>query len=195
MSLRHSNTTADYLPWREMTSLIRNLFDEGDYVISLLLACGSFWGLRVSDLRDLTWAEILNADTLTIHEQKTGKRRIISINKQLQRHISACYKQLNPPALSCNCFTSRMGTVYSTQRLNGIFKELKFKYKLPVNHFSTHSMRKTFGRQVITMAGTQSEMALIKLSEIFGHSSPAITRRYLGIRQAEIQETYNSLTF
>lgn len=88
-----------------------------------------------------------------------------------------------------------MGTVYSVQRLNGILKELKIKYQLSIEHFSTHSMRKSFGRQIVDKAGTNAEMALIKLSEIFGHSSPAITRRYLGLRQQEIQETYNSLTF
>jgi hypothetical protein len=38
-------------------------------------------------------------------------------------------------------------------------------------------------------------MALIKLSELFNHSSPQITRRYLGIRQEELMEVYESLNF
>jgi hypothetical protein len=38
-------------------------------------------------------------------------------------------------------------------------------------------------------------MALIKLSEIFNHSSPMITRRYLGLRAQELEEVYNSLHF
>ena len=41
----------------------------------------------------------------------------------------------------------------------------------------------------------QSEMALIKLSELFNHSTPQITRRYLGLRQEELLEVYDSLTF
>ena len=195
MSLRYSYTTADYLVWSEMIRLIRKLFDDGRYTISLLLACGSFWGLRISDLRDLTWEEILDKEILIVTEKKTGKRRIISINTSLQKHIKACYMALNKPVLTEHCFISRAGTVYSVQRLNGIFKELKVKYRLPIDHFSTHSMRKSFGRQIVDNAGTNAEMALIKLSEIFGHSSPAITRRYLGLRQEEIQEAYNSLSF
>ena len=195
MSLKFSNTTADYLSWEEMTGLIRKLFDDENYTISLLLACGSFWGLRISDLRRLTWRDIMDTDTLSLIEQKTGKCRIITINRPLRRHIDACHKHIRPSSLDCYGFVSRMGTVYSVQRLNMILKELRHKYRLNINHFSTHTLRKTFGRQVVRLAGSNSEMALIKLSEIFGHSSIAITRRYLGLRQEEIQEAYNSLSF
>jgi integrase len=57
---------------------------------------------------------------------------------------------------------------------------------------STHSLRKTFGRQVWTNNG-ESDKALLYLSELFNHSSPAITRRYLGIRQEELDDIYMSL--
>ena len=40
-----------------------------------------------------------------------------------------------------------------------------------------------------------SELALVKLIELFNHSSIAITKRYLGLRQEEILETYDCLTF
>jgi hypothetical protein len=40
-----------------------------------------------------------------------------------------------------------------------------------------------------------SELALVKLMELFNHSSIAITKRYLGLRQEEILETYDCLTF
>ena len=161
MSLKYSYTTADFLAWTEMTGLIRRLFDDGKYTISLLLACGSFWGLRISDLRALTWEDILEKETLIVIEKKTGKRRIITINAQLQKHIKACYAALKKPVITQNCFITRMGTVYSIQRLNGIFKELKIKYRLPIDHFSTHSMRKSFGRQVVDRAGTNSETVIL----------------------------------
>ena len=56
-------------------------------------------------------------------------------------------------------------------------------------------MRKTFGRQVVVMAGEQSEFALIKLSELFNHSDVMTTRRYLGLRTQELLETYDLLSF
>ena len=77
-----------------------------------------------------------------------------------------------------------------------VLKEIKAKYGLiGVKHFSTHSFRKTFGRKVVEMAGENSEMALIKLAELFNHSNTAITRRYLGLRQEELSGVYDALDF
>ena len=52
-----------------------------------------------------------------------------------------------------------------------------------------------FGQQVYTMNGENSELALVKLMELYNHSSVAITKRYLGLRQEEILETYDCLSF
>ena len=46
-----------------------------------------------------------------------------------------------------------------------------------------------FGRQVYNMNSENSELALIKLMELFNHSSVAITKRYLGLRLKEILQT------
>ena len=37
--------------------------------------------------------------------------------------------------------------------------------------------------------------ALVKLMELFNHSSVSITKRYLGLREEEILETYDCLSF
>ena len=81
--------------------------------------------------------------------------------------------------------------VISTQMINRHLKTIKAKYGVKVEHLSSHSFRKTFGRKVVESAGEQSEMALIKLSEIFNYASPMITRRYLGLRAEELEEVYN----
>ena len=39
----------------------------------------------------------------------------------------------------------------------------------------------------------ETDKALLYLSELFNHSSPAITKRYLGIRQEELDDIYMSL--
>ncbi|RGJ46484.1 hypothetical protein DXD58_18540 [Bacteroides sp. D20] len=85
--------------------------------------------------------------------------------------------------------------VYSTQRINVLFKSIKSKYNLKIEHFSTHSMRKTFGRKVVEAAGENSEFALIKLSELFNHADVMTTRKYLGLRSKELLETYDMLSF
>lgn len=195
MATKHSNTTSNYLPWDTMLSLVRKLYRDGNYRMSLLVGCGSFFGLRISDLRQLTWSDLLDADTINLNETKTGKSRTIKINTGFRKHIQDCYCKLGITNKSQKVFVSRKGSVYSTQQINRLFKRLKLKYGLKINHFSSHSLRKTFGRRVVEQAGVQSEMALIKLSEIFNHSSPMVTRRYLGIRQEELYEVYDNLDF
>lgn len=195
MSLRNSYNVADYLEWNTMLNLVRRLFNDNDYKMSLLISCGAFFGLRISDLLTLTWGQLLDSDTFTLIEKKTKKRRTIRINIQLQKHILSCYNALNITDKQEYCFLSRKRTIYSTQRINILLKEIRNRYKLKIQHFSTHSLRKTFGRQVVEMAGSDAEFALIKLSELFNHSNTMVTRRYLGFRNEELLQTYDLLNF
>lgn len=178
-----------------MLSLIRRLYRDGDYRMSLLIGCGSFFGLRISDLLTLTWSMLINDDNFVINEKKTGKRRQIKINKDFQKHIKDCHDALNITNDSQKCFLSQKKVVYSTQRINVLLKNIKVKYRLKVEHFSTHSLRKTFGRKVYESSGNDAAMALMRLSELFNHSSPRITKIYLGIRQEELLSTYDMLTY
>ena len=57
---------------------------------------------------------------------------------------------------------------------------------------SSHSLRKSFGRQCYEK-NNESEKALMYLSEMFNHTSPSITRKYLGIRQEELNNIYMTL--
>lgn len=195
MSLKYSQTTSDYLEWKEAMNLIRTLYRDGKFQMSLSVSIGCFWGLRVSDILALRWKQILYVDEFCIIEKKTGKSRTIRINPQLKRHISDCYEQIHPIGVDAPILVSQKGTVFTVQRINVILKEVKTKYGLSIKNFSCHSLRKTFGRQVYNMNGESAELALIKLMELFNHSSVAITKRYLGLRTEELLQTYDCLTF
>ena len=195
MGMKYSTTTADYMEWETAMNLIRKLAKDENYKMSLLIAIGCFTGLRISDILSLRWNQILNTDEFSIIEKKTGKKRIIRLNPQLQKHISECYGHIKPIGEKAPILVSQKGTVFSIQRINVILKEIKKKYRLKIKNFSCHSLRKTFGRQVYNMNGENSELALVKLMELFNHSSVAITKRYLGLRQEEILQTYDCLTF
>lgn len=195
MSLKYSQTTSDYLQWDEAMKLIRLLYKDANYKMSLLIGVGCFWGLRISDILSLRWKDILNVDEFSIIEHKTGKQRTIRINSQLKRHITDCYKQINPIGVNAPVLVSQKGTTYTIQRINIILKEIKVTYKLSIKNFSCHSLRKTFGRQVYNQNSDNAELALVKLMELFNHSNVAITKRYLGLRQEELLHTYDCLTF
>ena len=195
MSLKYSTTTADYLIWSDAMNLIRKLAKDGNYKISLLIALGCFTGLRISDILSLRWKQILDTPEFTVTEKKTGKQRTIRLNPQLQQHIRECYQHIQPLGINAPILISQKGTVFTVQRINIILKEVKKKYRLHIGNFSCHSLRKTFGRQVYNMNSENSELALVKLMELFNHSSVAITKRYLGLRQEELLNTYDCLSF
>ncbi len=181
------------MDWDEAMGLVRSLFKNGHYTISLLVATGCFTGLRISDILTLSYSDLFGSE-LEIVEKKTRKRRSIRINADLRKHAMRCFKASGFRDASRKAFISKKKTVFCVQRVNIIFKELKEKYGLRVRHFSTHSLRKTFGRRVVELSGTNSEMALIKLSDIFHHSSVMTTRIYLGLRKEELLETYDLLS-
>lgn len=195
MSLKYSNTTADFLLWDEAMNLIRKLAKDGNYKMSLLIALGCFTGLRISDILSLRWNQILDTDEFTIIEHKTKKKRTIRVNLQLKKHIRDCYEHIQPVGINAPILISQKGTVFSIQRINEVLKEIKRKYRLQIGNFSCHSLRKTFGRQVYNMNSDSSELALVKLMELFNHSSVSITKRYLGLRQEELLNTYDCLSF
>ena len=195
MSLKNSYTTSDYLQWDSATTLVRKLYRDKNYRISLLIGCGIFFGLRISDLLRLTWNMLMNSEAkFVLIEKKTGKRREVKINKEFQKHIKDCYEALHIENMDEPCFLSTKGKPYSVQWINHVLKELKDHYNLKIKHFSTHSLRKTFGRKVFE-SSDNAELALVKLMELFNHSSVSITKRYLGLRQEEILQTYDCLTF
>lgn len=196
MSLKGSSTRADYIEWDTAVNLVHRLYRDGDYRMSLLIGCGIFFGLRISDLLQLSWNMLLEGDSFSLTEQKTGKRRTVRINRDFQKHIRACHKAMRVTDNASKCFTNATGQPLSIQRVNVLLKQIKAKYGLKtVRNISSHSLRKTFGRKVFESAGENANMALVRLSELFNHSNVAITKIYLGIRQEELLETYDLLDF
>jgi integrase len=77
--------------------------------------------------------------------------------------------------------------------VNSQLKVIVRKYRIKTGgNISSHTFRKSLGRWVMEVNNYSNE-SLILLSELFGHSNPAITMRYLGIRQQEVLGVYDSL--
>lgn len=190
---------ADALDWAEANDLIRQLYEAGSYRNCMLMASGCYLGLRISDMLRLRWSDIYDKEVLTTREKKTGKLRTFRLNKSYRKIILACHKLLQIENDNQFVFANPLspsGEPISRQRADQILKACKKKYNISsAETFSTHSLRKTFGRRVWLREceNGRGEQALLLLCEVFGHSSIQITKRYLGIRQEEILSVYDKL--
>lgn len=195
MALLGQKTTADYIEWDKLQNLILKLERDGDYKFSLLLAIGSYTGLRISDILRLRWEDILEKDLLEVTEKKTEKFRRIKMNPHLIEIIERIGLASNFVNIDDFVFMNRFGTsAISVQYVNKKLKKIARKYKLckDPGAIKSHSLRKSLGRRVWEN-NDNSDKSLIILSEIFNHANIKTTKIYLGIREKEIFDVYESL--
>jgi len=196
MSLKGSTTTTTYLEWNDFISLITRLEKDEHYKFCLLISIGVFTGLRISDLLTLKYSDLLKNETFQIKEKKTQKQRSIKVNKDLKEIVSRIVQKSKINDLEQLIFLNKYGTKsIDKSYVNVKLKEIIKMYRIRLEgNVSTHTFRKTLGRRVMEVNNYSNE-SLILLMDLFGHSSMSITKRYLGIREQEIHNVYDSLSF
>lgn len=186
MSIKGTTTTSDYIPFEKAMSVGEKLMkDEKSKTLGLYIIVSINTGLRISDVIKLR-GDSFKSDTLKLTEKKTNKRKEIKINENIKSALKN-YGDINDGYL----FLSQKNTPYTTQSINRLLKA-SFKKEAKTLSISSHSMRKSFGRRVYESCG-ESEKALNYLSELFNHTSLSVTRKYLGIRQEELNNIYDCI--
>lgn len=186
MAQKGTFTTADYLEFDMAVNVGNKLLKEdktqkiGFYIIVAINT-----GLRIGDILELTWEQI-KGDKIELAEEKTGKRRIVAVNEAIKTAIDKV--NTNSTGL---IFVSQKKSVYTRQQINRKLKDV-FSKEAKHKNISSHSLRKTFGRRVF-YNNNESERALIFLSDLLNHQNTMVTRRYLGIRQEELNNIYLTL--
>jgi integrase len=151
-----------------------------------LFTVGINVGLRGSDLLSLTWGILLSPEgrirsVIEPREQKTGNSRRIALGDAARKALQAWHKACGEVAGNDLVFPSRKGGRKMTiqrlhQLVNSWCKEAGLR-----GHYGSHTLRKTYG-----YFHYEQGTSLPMLMEMFGHSSEAMTKRYIGIRQEEI---------
>ncbi|RQD63182.1 MAG: site-specific integrase [Desulfonatronovibrio sp. MSAO_Bac4] len=150
----------------------------------LLFTMGINNGLRIGDILKLKVKQVQGlrpGETLRIREQKTDKDNILLINKAVHRalddHLASA--GLEPDDY---LFKSKKGSgPLTVSAANRLVKSWCKTINLRGN-YGTHSLRKTFGYIQRIKYGVGFEV----LCKRFNHSSPAVTMRYLGIEDKEV---------
>ena len=200
-------------PIKSMDDIMRvskYLLDNRRYRDNMLFIVGINFGLRVSDLRQLRFAHLINEDgqsfktSFPIFEQKTRntrkhkRNRYITINTAVQQAVITYLKNLpEPPSLSDYMFRSESnhgGSKNEPIHRNSVDRILKGLAKdLDLNiQMSTHTLRKTFAYHQMVMSNNDPRKLLL-LQKMMGHSSAAQTLDYIGITGEEIQDAYQQL--
>jgi integrase len=194
-----NSRTTSHIPWKQAQSLLKCLVADRRYNTALMCAAGFYFGLRIGDILQLRWKDVLQ-ESFEIDEQKTGKTRKIKVHQDFAELRDKVLEQLpirKKPQPSQFIFVSQeprgdQAKPISIQAANKRFKKALNQYGINTANPSSHTLRKTFGRRVWDKNG-KSEAALVLLGEIFNHKSITITRRYLGITADEIAKAYISL--
>lgn len=156
----------------------------------LLFTLGINTALRVSDLLKLKVSDVMDKrkvkEVTTIREQKTGKTKRFHINKTCAKAIQD-YVNAVKPQPDDYLFASRQGGAITRQQAWSILNNAA-KLVGITDNIGTHTLRKTFGYHAL-----RGGYGIEKLMVAFNHSSQAVTKRYLGITQDEVDDIYINL--
>ena len=149
----------------------------------MMFVLGLNTGLRISDILPLKVVDLLNQTHINLIEKKTGKSKRFPINTQLQKDIAA-YVERNQLAEDQYMITSRQGENHPISTVQAYRILSSTAKSIGLSEIGCHSMRKTFG-----YFHYKQHKDLAILQDIFNHSAPSITLRYIGLNQDMIDDT------
>ncbi|BFK46574.1 tyrosine-type recombinase/integrase [Alistipes sp. i18-0019-D1] len=195
MAAKGVSTTSEPLESSDYYALIEHLERDGKYRWALFCVIACTMGLRVSDVKRLTWEDLLAGNLHFVDEIKTGKNRRVKINDSVRRKYLEYYDRMGrPPLEQLVFFSKRTGRAYTTQNINQHLRNFRQKYLLPVTHFSSHSLRKTLGKKIYEDHG-RSEFGLMLVNKTFNHRDIQTSERYIGVATNTLESVYDSFQF
>ena len=173
---------------------------ESNYRDLLLFVLGINTGLRISDILALKWSSLINGggrllkagDQLNVVEIKTKKIKSFMINRSVAEALKLYYDSLGSVNPDDPVFSSRKtadGTLQPITRIAAWQMLNRYAHMVGLDDgIGTHTLRKTFGYHLY-----KKGVALEYIQKMLNHSSPAITLRYIGITQDQLNDIYVEL--
>jgi integrase len=132
-------------------------------------------GLRISDILQLKVSDVRDKTHITIKEQKTDKIKRFKINANLKEEFDKYILTMKDNEYLSQ---SKKGINKPITRIQA-YRILNYAAnKVGLNEIGTHTLRKTFGYHFY-----QKTKDVALLQQLFNHSSPSVTLRYIGINQ------------
>lgn len=164
---------------------IKNICDwfysKGWDKYAVLFYFGVSSGLRISDIIGLKVKDVVGTTRIQMREQKTGKIKEFPLNKKLSTLFSDFCAGADDEDF---VFQGRQGRQLDRSQVYRRINEACQALNIDAN-VGTHTMRKTFGYHFY-----RQYKDITLLQEIFNHTAPDVTKRYIGITQDEINTAY-----
>lgn len=200
-------------PIRDLTKIkkIESILKKQNYRNYILFELGIYSGLRISDILKLKVKDIRNQDYFILQENKTSKPKRLKIQPALKKELNSYIKNMddNDYLIGSNKYTkhieirnpnkkdtnnryitvpnespnSPIQRMQAYRIINTVAKKVGIK-----DEVGTHSMRKSFGYHFYNKYNDKNNRALSILQDIFNHSTPYITLKYIGIAQDEVDD-------
>lgn len=170
---------------KQLKELANYFLRKGQLRNYAMVIAGVYTVLRISDLLRLKWSDVYDEQNNTfrthieITEKKTGKSRTIALNKQVIGALQLYFPHRRGEYIFANNRkdAKAISRVQAWRILHAAVVELGITGKI-----APHSLRKTFGY----FAWNGGDVPFAIIMKIYNHSNFAITMRYLGIEQDDI---------
>jgi integrase len=177
-------------PIREIKDIkaIKKMLSENIRDLALF-TIGINTNLRASDLLNLKAGQVKglkSMEEIEIREQKTGKKRRISLNDACICVIKKLLESTDYKDDDC-LFKSQRGAVLTVPSVHRLVKAWCNAVNLKGN-YGSHTLRKTFGYHQRVTYG----VGLPELMVVFNHSSQKQTLDYLCVQPAEVKNIYSN---
>lgn len=145
--------------------------------------------LRISDLLRVKWSDVYDEQQrtfrthITVTEKKTGKRKTIALHKQVIYALRLYFPHRRGDFIfvSSRKEDKAISRVQAWRIIHAAVVAVGITGKV-----ACHSLRKTWG----FFACRDGEVPLAVIVRIYNHSSFAVTLRYLGVEQDDLDKAY-----
>ena len=169
---------------KEKINTVKRILKQNGSRDYLLFLMGINSGLRISDILKLKVKDVKDKEYIELNEQKTNKYKKFPITNSfkydLQEYIIG--KMLD----ECLFPSQKGGKSITRVQAYRIISKACVKAGIKAR-IGTHTLRKTFGYHFY-----QENKDIALLQQIFNHSAPSITLRYVGINQDIIDSRLNA---
>ena len=182
----HHAPTDPIVQMDKVQQIKERLFEHPrDYALFTL---GINTAFRGGDILSLNLGDVRNikiGDMLTIREQKTNKRRSVTVNVNVHTALGRLIETMQDMPDDTPIFRGRgLKTRLTIESFGRMVKKWCREAGLDGN-YASHSLRKTWAYQ-----NRKRGADILVIQKALGHSSPAVTMAYMCVQSRELADLY-----